>query len=88
LIVFIDAVMRDDNQLSTATRQNVLNLGMFVMAETFSLMTVPKQNTWKILFGSIAPSPPGSAARTARGSRSERPSAWNHCSAKRTLMRF
>ena len=24
-------------------RQNVLNLGMFVMAETFSLMTVPKQ---------------------------------------------
>ena len=37
LIVFIDAVMRDDNQLSTATRQNVLNLGMFVMAETFSL---------------------------------------------------
>jgi flagellar biosynthesis activator protein FlaF len=42
-IVFIDAVMRDDNRLPVATRQNVLNLGMFVMAETFSLMTAPKQ---------------------------------------------
>jgi flagellar biosynthesis activator protein FlaF len=42
-IVFIDAVMRDDNRLPIATRQNVLNLGMFVMAETFSLMTLPKQ---------------------------------------------
>ena len=64
-IVFIDAVMRDENRLPIATRQNVLNLGMFVMAETFSLMTVPKQKHLKILFGSIAPSPPGSAARTA-----------------------
>jgi flagellar biosynthesis regulator FlaF len=43
LVVFIDAVMRDDNRLPIATRQNVLNLGMFVMAETFSLMTAPKQ---------------------------------------------
>jgi flagellar biosynthesis activator protein FlaF len=42
-IVFIDAVMRDENRLPIVTRQNVLNLGMFVMAETFSLMTVPKQ---------------------------------------------
>jgi flagellar biosynthesis activator protein FlaF len=42
-IVFIDAVMRDDNRQPVATRQNVLNLGMFVMAETFSLMTAPKQ---------------------------------------------
>lgn len=42
-IVFIDAVMRDDNRLPIATRQNVLNLGAFVMAETFSLMTAPNQ---------------------------------------------
>jgi flagellar biosynthesis activator protein FlaF len=42
-IVFIDAVMRDDNRLPIATRQNLLNLGVFVMAETFSLMTAPKQ---------------------------------------------
>jgi flagellar biosynthesis activator protein FlaF len=41
-IVFIDAVMRDDNRLPKATRENILNLGMFVMAETFSLMTAPK----------------------------------------------
>jgi flagellar protein FlaF len=42
-IVFVDAVMRGDNRLPTATRQNVLHLGVFVMAETFSLMTVLKQ---------------------------------------------
>lgn len=41
-IVFIDAVMRDDNKLPLATRQNILNLGIFVMAETYSLMTAPK----------------------------------------------
>jgi flagellar biosynthesis activator protein FlaF len=42
-IVFIDAVIRDDNKLPLAIRQNVLNLGVFVLAETFSLMTAPKQ---------------------------------------------
>jgi flagellar biosynthesis activator protein FlaF len=42
-IVFIDAVTRDDNKLQVATRQNILNLGVFVMAETFSLMTAPKK---------------------------------------------
>lgn len=42
-IVFIDAVIRDDNKLAPAIRQNVLNLGIFVMAETFSLMTAPKR---------------------------------------------
>jgi flagellar protein FlaF len=41
-IVFIDAVMRDDNKLPLSIRQNILNLGAFVMAETFSLMTQPK----------------------------------------------
>ena len=43
-IVFIDAVMRDSNKLPIATRQNVLNLGVFMMAETFSLMTAPKHD--------------------------------------------
>lgn len=42
-IIFIDAVIRDDNKLSIPVRQNVLNLGIFVMSETFSLMTGPKQ---------------------------------------------
>jgi flagellar protein FlaF len=41
-IVFIDAVMRDDNQLPVTIRQNILNLGVFVMGETFSLMTRPR----------------------------------------------
>jgi len=35
--------MRDDNRLPIEIRQNLLNLGVFVMAETFSLMTAPKQ---------------------------------------------
>ena len=41
-IVFIDAVMRDDNQLPVTIRQNIFNLGVFVMGETFSLMTRPR----------------------------------------------
>ena len=41
-IVFIDSVTRDDNRLPLAVRQNILNLGGFVLAETFSLMTRPK----------------------------------------------
>lgn len=40
-IVFIDAVIRDDNKLPITIRQNILNLGVFVMGETFSLMTRP-----------------------------------------------
>jgi len=40
--VFIDAVMRDDNRLPVPVRQNIANLGLFVMGETFSLMTTPK----------------------------------------------
>lgn len=43
-IIFIDAVIRDANKLALAVRQNILNLGIFVMAETFSLMTAPKQS--------------------------------------------
>ena len=40
--VFIDAVISDDNQLPVPVRQNIASLGMFVMGETFSLMTRPK----------------------------------------------
>jgi flagellar protein FlaF len=40
--VFIDAVMHDDNKLPTQVRQNLANLGAFVMGETFSLMTKPQ----------------------------------------------
>ena len=41
-IIFIDAVIRDENKLPIPVRQNLLNLGVFVMAETYSLMTNPK----------------------------------------------
>jgi flagellar protein FlaF len=39
--VFLDAVFERDNPLPIAVRQNIANLGVFVMAETFSLMTRP-----------------------------------------------
>jgi flagellar protein FlaF len=42
--VFIDAVMRDDSSLPIALRQNLANLGVFVMGQTFSLMTNPQPN--------------------------------------------
>ena len=41
-IIFIDAVIRDDNKLPIPVRQNILNIAGFVIAEIFSLMTRPK----------------------------------------------
>jgi len=35
-------VIDDDNALPLPLRQNIANLGIFVMGETFSLMTEPK----------------------------------------------
>ena len=40
-IVFIDAVTRDDNKLPAKVRENLTRLGMWIMAETFSLMSKP-----------------------------------------------
>ncbi len=40
--MLIDAVISDDNKLPLPVRQNLANLGVFVMGETFSLMTNPK----------------------------------------------
>ncbi len=40
--IFIDALIREDNQLPELLRHNLLRLGVYVMAETFSLMTEPK----------------------------------------------
>ena len=42
--VFLDAVTSEDNKLPAAVRENVRRLGVYVMAETFSLMTKPKPN--------------------------------------------
>jgi flagellar biosynthesis activator protein FlaF len=40
--VFLDAVFERDNPLPIPVRQNIANLGIFIMAETVSLMTNPK----------------------------------------------
>jgi flagellar protein FlbT len=39
--VLIDAVMSDDNKLPLKVRDNLTKIGMFVMGETFALMTNP-----------------------------------------------
>lgn len=41
--VFLDSMVRDDNKLPPNLRENLKTLGAFVMCETFSLMTKPKQ---------------------------------------------
>jgi len=43
-IVLLDAVIRDDNRLPLGVRDNLKKLGMFVMSETFALMTKPTRN--------------------------------------------
>jgi len=45
--VLIDALIRDDNKLPATVRDNLKKLGMFVMGETFALMTSPKPNHLK-----------------------------------------
>jgi flagellar protein FlaF len=40
--IFIDALIKEDNQLPGLLRHNLLRLGVYIMAETFSLMTEPK----------------------------------------------
>jgi flagellar biosynthesis repressor protein FlbT len=40
--VFIDAVIREDNKLPAKVRDNLQKIGMFVMGETFALMTKPQ----------------------------------------------
>jgi flagellar biosynthesis activator protein FlaF len=40
--VLIDAVTRDDNRLPAKVRENLTRLGVWIMAETYSLMTKPR----------------------------------------------
>lgn len=42
--VLIDAVVSDDNKLPLDVRNNIKRLGVYVMGETFDLMTKPKPN--------------------------------------------
>lgn len=41
--IFLTSVTRADNPLPEVVRQNVANLGVFVMNQTISLMTEPKR---------------------------------------------
>jgi len=41
--IFLTSVTRPDNPLPEAVRQNVANLGVFVMNQTMSLITEPKR---------------------------------------------
>ena len=40
--IFLDAVMSEKNRLPIAVRENLRRLGVYIMAETFSLMTKPQ----------------------------------------------
>jgi flagellar biosynthesis repressor protein FlbT len=40
--IFLDAVTNDTNKLPKQTRENIRRLGVYVMAETFTMMTKPK----------------------------------------------
>ncbi|MGB7077660.1 MAG: flagellar biosynthesis regulator FlaF, partial [Xanthobacteraceae bacterium] len=40
--VFLDAVTADGNKLPAKVRENLTRLGVYVLAETFSLMTNPR----------------------------------------------
>jgi len=40
--IFLDAVTSENNKLPVAVRDNIRRLGVYIMAETFSLMTKPK----------------------------------------------
>jgi len=41
--IFLTSVTRTDNPLPAVVRQNVANLGIFIMNQTLSLMTEPKR---------------------------------------------
>jgi len=47
--VFLDSVNRDDNALPKPVRNNLVQLGMFVMNETFAAMTKPTLNQLKAM---------------------------------------
>ena len=47
--VLIDAVMDDNNRLPAKVRENLTRLGVWIMAETYSLMTKPTPHHLKSL---------------------------------------
>ncbi len=47
--VLLDSLIRDDNRLPGDVRQNLTQLGMFIMSETVGLMTNPSKNQLKAI---------------------------------------
>jgi flagellar biosynthesis activator protein FlaF len=47
--VLLDSLIRDDNRLPGDVRQNLTQLGMFVISETVGLMTKPTKNQLKAI---------------------------------------
>ena len=47
--VFVTEVTREDNQLPVAVRQNIANLGVFIMNHTISLMSKPQREALAVL---------------------------------------
>jgi flagellar protein FlaF len=47
--VFLDSAIRDDSHLPDPLRNNVLQLAMFVMSETFAAITKPTLNQLKAM---------------------------------------
>ena len=78
-LIFIDAVAKDNNRLPVEVRQNIANLGVFVLGEIFSLMTKPKPEHLaslirinRSLAAGLAPKPNGKPPKLAAGTTADR----------------
>ena len=47
--IFLDAITSPDNQLPTEIRQNIANLGVFIMNQTLSAMSNPRRDALRSL---------------------------------------
>ena len=47
--VFLSSLSKDDDRLPAGIRKNLLRLGVYIMGETFSLMTAPKPDHLELI---------------------------------------
>jgi flagellar biosynthesis activator protein FlaF len=78
-LIFIGSVTNDNNRLPIEARQNIANLGLFVLGEIFSLMTKPKPEHLASLIkinrnlaAGLSPKPNGKPPKLAAGTSAER----------------
>src|SRR5215831_3612827 len=64
--VFLGSAMSDDNPLPVEIRQNVANLGMYIMSQTIAVTSDPRSRSSTRWSASTASSPPACAARAER----------------------